>query len=62
MPTIALTFLLCLVGQALPAPHVRIDLVFKGRPMSPQLMENVLAETSAIWAAYRRLPGPDLEA
>src|SRR3954470_15171773 len=52
MPTIAFTLLLSLLGRATPAPHLRIDLVFKGERIRPKLKAVVLEEATAIWAAY----------
>lgn len=52
MPTIAFVFLLSLLGQAVPPPHLRIDLVFKGERLSKELKTVALQEATAIWAAY----------
>jgi hypothetical protein len=53
MPTLtALTVLLSLLGPPASPPRLRIDLVFKGDPMSRELKAAAMAEATAIWATY----------
>jgi hypothetical protein len=52
MPTIVSALLFCLLVLPASPPHLRVDIAFKGLPMSARLEASAMEEVTQIWGGY----------